>query len=337
MNQILSRLSQYLSLKIVAISFALVGLAMYATAVYWSFEPQEMDITAKAAADAKAQGEELVIGYHTTSAMIYLSQSLLEKPGGFLSNDIMPPSLFMDNMPAWEFGALQMIRDLSLAMRDSISRSQSQSVDNTALSSAQSLLNIDHTNWLMPSAEGSYKKAIAELYQYRSALASQGSPDAQFYARADNLRSWLGLIEKKLGSYSQRLSASIGQQRLDTRLAGDSAAKQSTHTPKQEIIKTSWFKIDDEFYEARGACWALLHMLKAAESDFSAVLKKKNAQISLQQIIRELEATQSPVMSPMIFNGSGFGILANHSLVMANYISRANAALIDLRDLLAKG
>jgi hypothetical protein len=39
----------------------------------------------------------------------------------------------------------------------------------------------------------------------------------------------------------------------------------------------------------------------------------------------------------MILNGSGFGLWANHSLVMANYISRANAALIDLRELLAQG
>jgi len=30
-------------------------------------------------------------------------------------------------------------------------------------------------------------------------------------------------------------------------------------------------------------------------------------------------------------------MLANHSLVMANYISRANAALIDLNELLSKG
>ena len=36
----------------------------------------------------------------------------------------------------------------------------------------------------------------------------------------------------------------------------------------------------------------------------------------------------------MILNGSGFGVIANHSLVMANYISRANAAIIDLRRLL---
>jgi hypothetical protein len=41
--------------------------------------------------------------------------------------------------------------------------------------------------------------------------------------------------------------------------------------------------------------------------------------------------------SPIILNGSGFGIFANHSLVMASYISRANAAVIDLRSLLAQG
>jgi hypothetical protein len=39
----------------------------------------------------------------------------------------------------------------------------------------------------------------------------------------------------------------------------------------------------------------------------------------------------------MILNGRGFGFMANHSLVMANYISRANAALLDLTELLAQG
>ena len=77
--------------------------------------------------------------------------------------------------------------------------------------------------------------------------------------------------------------------------------------------------------------------MKAIEIDFASVLEKKNALVSLQQIIRELEATQETVFSPMILNGSGFGLVANHSLVMASYISRANAAIIDLRELLADG
>jgi len=38
-----------------------------------------------------------------------------------------------------------------------------------------------------------------------------------------------------------------------------------------------------------------------------------------------------------ILNGSGFALFANHSLVMASYIARANAALIDLRNLLQQG
>ena len=71
--------------------------------------------------------------------------------------------------------------------------------------------------------------------------------------------------------------------------------------------------------------------------DYGNVLAKKNALASVQQIIRELEMTQQPIRTPMIVNGEGFGLLANHSLVMASYISRANAAIIDLRELLSKG
>jgi hypothetical protein len=102
-------------------------------------------------------------------------------------------------------------------------------------------------------------------------------------------------------------------------------------------VKTAWSEIDDVFYETRGAAWALIHFLKAIEQDFEPVLQKKNALISLRQIIRELEGTQDELWSPMIMNGSGFGLFANHSLVMASYISRANSALIDLRNLLEQG
>ncbi len=39
----------------------------------------------------------------------------------------------------------------------------------------------------------------------------------------------------------------------------------------------------------------------------------------------------------LILNGEGFALVANHSLVMASFISRANAAVIDLRMLLERG
>ena len=91
------------------------------------------------------------------------------------------------------------------------------------------------------------------------------------------------------------------------------------------------------FAVSRGDFDQIFERVKAAEIDFADVLAKKNATVSLRQIIRELEAAQAPVWSPIILNGSGFGLWANHSLVMASYISRANAALIDLRELLAQG
>ncbi|QOL25921.1 DUF2333 family protein [Thalassotalea sp. LPB0316] len=323
--------------KTIATVLGAILLINYFIGVYWSFEPNQIDIKQEAIADAQKEQVKLVVGYTTTTSLIRVAETLLNKPGGYLANDAMPPSVFLDNIPSWEFGVLEMVRDMSLVMRQEFSRSQSQSTENPYLQKAQPRFNIDHRSWAFPSAESEYGKAIKELYLYRKALADNRTPSAQFYARADNLRDWLKEVEKRLGSYSQRLSASVGRDQLNIDLAGDSVAQQSTYGEPSMQVKTSWWKIDDVFYEARGASWALLHFLKAIEVDFNDVLEKKNAKVSVQQIIRELEASQQPVWSPMILNGDGFGMLANHSLVMANYISRANAALIDLNTLLSQG
>jgi len=285
------------------------------------------------------QSEEakIIPGSVTTAALITVSNTLLDKPGGYLSNDVMPPSVFLDNMPNWEFGVLVQVRDMARAMRNDLSRSQSQSLEDRDLMVAEPQFNINSESWMFPSAEGSYRKGIEALEDYLGRLVDADATNAQLYTRADNLRNWLQIVEKRLGGLSQRLSASVGQLRINTDLAGDAEATHSTPTPEDMIVKTPWTKIDDNFFEARGAAWALLHFLKAVEIDFEAVLRKKNAIVSLRQIIRELESTQDPIWSPLILNGSGFGFVANHSLVMASYISRANAAIIDLRNLLMDG
>ncbi|TAA47090.1 DUF2333 family protein [Corallincola spongiicola] len=309
----------------------------YAIAVYWSVEPGSIDLSERVTIDAEAAAEKPVVGYTTTTALIAVSETMLDKSGGYLANDVMPPSVLMDNMPAWEFGVLEQIRDLALVMRRDFSRSQTQSQEDQDLTVAQPQFNTDHTRWAFPSAEGEYRKGIEALYRYRSRLADPADYSAQFYTRADNLQAWLQEVQKRLGSMSQQLSASVGRERLNIDLAGQPDAKSATAIPDYQQIKTSWWKIDDVFYESRGACWALLQFLHAAEVDFADVLAKKNATVSLKQIIRELEGTQETVWSPIILNGGGFGVVANHSLVMANYISRANAAVIDLNRLLSQG
>ena len=324
-----------LSSKVFSAVLAVLLLLLYITGWWVSREPALL--TQDVQHSQQRLADQAIVGYSTTTALIRVSETLLDKSGGYLANDIMPPFVLLDNMPAWELGVLEMSRDLALALRKDLSRSQSQSTENVYLKTAQPKFNIDHRSWAIPSAESEYRQAIEQLYLYRAELMDPQRPDSQFYARADNLRDWLKAVEKRLGSYSQRLSASVGQDRVNTDLAGDVAARQSTDTPIHKMVKTSWWKLDDEFYEARGASWALLHFLLAVETDFADVLERKNAMVSLRQIIRELEATQQTVWSPMVLNGSGFGLMANHSLVMANYISRANAALIDLSELLSQG
>lgn len=320
----------------------LMVLAGYALVIlglmfFWSTEPAPFKVQASAEARAKAAGQTLVPGYITVATVMQIGETLLEKRGGYLSNDIAPPGVLMDNMPEWEFGVLQQLRDFTLAMRNDFSRSQSQSEDDVDLREAQPLFAYSNDSWIFPSTESQYREGLTHLDAYLRRLADQDEYNAQFYVRADNLVEWIKLVEKQLGSMSQRLSASVGQVRINTDLANEEAAQQSTSAPSLMVMRTPWMQIDNVFYEARGTTWALLHLLKAIERDFRPVLQDKNAVISVKQIIRELEEAQAPIYSPMILNGGGYGFFANHSLVMANYISRANAALIDLRKLLERG
>jgi hypothetical protein len=304
---------------------------------WWDKEPEPFDVLANGQAYAESHQQRVVTGTMTVATAIHLGNTLLHKRGGYLANDILPPGVFMDNVPNWEFGVILQWRDLALALRNDFSRSQSQSIEDADLREAFNYVSYAHRSWLLPSSESQYDAAVEKLEGYLKRLADDDQSNAQFYARADNLAAYLGLVEKRLGSLSQRLSASVGQERLNTDLAGDPSAAQSTPTPDEGLVKTPWSKVDDVFYEARGTTWALMHILRAIEQDFDGVLRNKNALVSLRQIIRELEESQAPIYSPMILNGSQFGFFANHSLVMANYVSRANAAIIDLRKLLERG
>ena len=318
---------------------AIIGsytLLIVGLGVYWSIPPKPFDVVQNRASYLTS-ADQSVTGAATTAALLEVTRLLLEKNGGYISNDIAPPGSLMDNMPNWEYGVLIQSRDLARALREVLSRSQSQSQEDVDLTLAEPRINFQNSSWALPATESEYQDARRYLTSYLNRLPVQGEDGAQFYARADNLSYWLGMVEKRLGSLSQRLSASVGQKRINTDLAGDSAARQSTSPTTEVLVKTPWDEIDDVYYESRGAAFALIHFLKAAEVDFADVLEKKNAAVSLRQIIRELEATQQTVWSPVILNGSGFGIWANHSLVLASYLSRANAALIDLRELLAQG
>ena len=314
---------------------ALYLVVVLALMWWWSYEPQQFDVVKLAQQRATAHQQAPVTGSVVTSTLMGCGEILVDKRGGYLSNDVLPPGVLMDNVPNWEFGVLTATRDLAREMRNKFSRSQSQSEEDADLKEVDPLFSSPNDRWLLPSSEGQYRKAVADVDRYFVRIGKNDPNGAQFYARADNLADYLDLVSTRLGSLSQRLSASVGQLRLEGDAPVDPGV--ARNASGQQIVKTPWSKIDDVFYESRGYTWALLEQLKAVEVDFAPILQRKNAVVGLKQVIRELEESQKTVWSPLILNGSPFGFFANHSLVMANYVSRANAAMIDLKSLLDRG
>ena len=310
---------------------ALIVLLGLAIGWFWSREPETFWV------EETPPERAAVVGYSTVDTLIRTIDWMLSKPGGYLSNDVAPPGVWLDNMPNFEFGVLVQCRDLARVLRNDYSRSQSQSTEDRDLAIAEPALNFSSDSWIFPTTESKFREAIDALSSYRTRLIDDNRTDARFYSRADNLREWLSVVERRLGSLSQRLSASVSQPRVNIDLAGQPAAGESSPRGGDIAVRTPWLEIDDVFYEARGTAWALLHFMRAAQFDFDGVLRDKNAVVSLRQIIRELEGALDPVSSPIILNGKGYGLFANHSLVLASYLSRAHSAVIDLRELLAQG
>jgi hypothetical protein len=311
-------------------SAAVLLLIMFIVGFWVSREPDVFWVNRSADPDAH------VVGYSTTDTLIRVAETLLEKPGGYLTNDKTPPMIFLDNIPSWELGVVNQLRDLGRVMRDDYTRSQSQSKEDEDIAEGAPQFFYNNDSWIFPTTESVYREGIDSFTAYRARLIA-GDPDTQFYARADNLREWLSQVEKRLGSLTRRLGNSVAANRINDDLAGDSVAEAAGDQPDTVNVRTSWFQTDNIFFEARGTAWALVHFFRAAEFDFANVLEDKNAEVSVRQIIRELEASLDPLRSPIILNGGGYGLFANHSLVMANYLARANAAVINLRELLDQG
>ena len=317
--------------KTAAVAVGVLFLFLVLLGMYWSPMPKMFWV------NEYVDDQRSVVGFSTTDTLIRVGETLLDKPGGYISNDKFPPGLWLDNMPNWEKGVLTQVRDLSRALRNDFSRSQSQSKEDPDVVEAVEKFFSESNSWLFPPTERRYREGIAALYRYQDRITGTAQPEAQFYARADNLREWLAEVEKRLGSMSRRLGNSVATTVINEELAGDPSAEAAQQQPDTIDVRTPWLEIDDVFFEARGTAWALLHFFRAIEFDFSQVLADKNAEASVRQIIRELESSLDPMRWPVVLNGGGYGLTANHSLVMANYLARANAAVINLRELLDQG
>lgn len=321
-------------------------VVMIILGAWWGSEPEQFNVYDEAVKRTEqTHTSEMPVGYVFANTLAHIAETLLHKPGGYITNDVAPPGMFLDNISSWEFGALVMLRDASSALRNHFARDQSQSAEDPDLAMAEPYFYYERNSWALPSTEAEYEKGIQALHRYMTRLQNPGQGKrAYFYSRADNLWQYVEVVIKRLGGLSTRLSASGSGSELRS-IEYELPIDTSLTPTEQKIVDlktapiraTPWLEIDDVFYEARGAGWALLHILRAIEHDFRDILIDKRAMNTVDIIIHAMENALQPILSPMILNGGGYGLFANYSLTMANYIARANAAALDLRDIMNRG
>lgn len=324
---------------------SITGTIFIVLGIWWGSEPDTFNVQKSATQHLKKVNfNAMPIGFVYANTLARISEILMNKPGGYISNDISPPGILLDNISSWEYGALVILRDGATALRNHFSRDQSQSNEDKDLALAEPYFYYEPNSWALPSTESEYEKGMNALYRYmkRMELSDTKSQQrrAQFYSRSDNLWSYLEVVIKRLGGLSTRLTASTDRFAGAAGIGYDPDGDiEPTNTKEKTygVGKTPWLLIDDVFYEARGSCWALYHILQAIKVDFGDIILDKRAMNTLDNMIHSMENALSPVFSPMILNGNGFGMFANYSLAMANYIARANASALDLRDLMDKG
>lgn len=287
--------------------------------IWWSRTPAPFDVEQAVAEQRGAAAEAPAArGAVTVASLMTLVETLLEKPGGYLRNDVAPPGVWLDNMPAWELGVLDQARRLSAALP------AMEQADLPALADVQERLAGDSGDWLYPSTEQRLTRALEGLDGYLGALDEDG--EAAFGDRGQGLAAWLETVTRSLDRQGLRLSASVASRTALRDLDIDADALP---------IQTPWYRVDDVFFEARGQAWALIHLLEAVQRDQADVLAEADLTARWEALIAELELSQRRLWSPLVLNGSGFGLFANHSLVLANHMIRARDLSWSLAERLA--
>lgn len=195
--------------------------------------------------------------------------------------------------------------------------------DSAALVEAREALLGDDRDWFYPSTEQRLEQAVAAL----DAQLGELGADRDGFVPGQGLADWLEHSAARLDEIALRLAASVGSHEALTELAVETESLPP---------RTPWYRVDDIFFEARGSGWALAQLLEGVQRDQADVLDEAGVRGEWERLLAELEMTQRRLWSPVVLNGSGFGVFANHSLVMALHMTRARDLAASLAERLAE-
>jgi hypothetical protein len=243
-------------------------------------------------------------GVTFSTVLIEMGDEMLDP---WLSNDVIYPTVFLDNTPNFQLGELELIRYSIRVLRDKLSRMRTTDTINENCDQAYVYISNDPKRWMLPSAEGRFRRAFDEIDHYREDLIKG---KANFYPRADNLIELLDQINSLLGGVNTRLSHAPRDKRYVT--SEETAGDEFIEGEKKMEVRVPWYKIDDNFYYARGVAYGVRNVMIAVKYEFKEVIELKKSTELLDRIIELLNLCQFEPL--VVTNGKRGSIFANHSL-----------------------
>ena len=241
----------------------------------------------------------------------------------WLPNDLFWPTVFLDNMPNFQIGELEVARYNTRVLRDNLSRMRTTDKLDPDVDAAFTSLSNAPYKWWFPSAESKWKQAHAKLEAYHRNLESG---QANFYPRADNLVELLTQYASLMGGVNTRLINAPGD--IHKTLVLDETEKESSSQIHMVDIDIPWYKIDDNFYYAQGVAYALYESFKAIRTDFMEVLVDKNSLKLVDKILENLGRCDFEPL--LVTNGDPDSIFANHSLNLSGVFNDARQKIDSL-------
>ena len=266
------------------------------------------------------------------AAFVRTNQMLIQQMfENWLPNDMYWPTVFLDNMPSFQIGELEVVRYNIHVLRDNLSRMRTTDKIDARIEDAFTAISNDPHKWWFPSAESKWKDAYQDLDVYYQNLVSGKS---QFYPRGDNLIELLDDYASLMGGVNTRLVNA--PQRSGYVLPVDAGDKKNGKAASSLVpINISWRHIDDNFYYAQGVAYGLYESFKAIRIDFKQVLEEKSVMTLVNKIIENLERCYFEPW--VVFNGASNSIFANHSLNLSGVFNDARQKIDSLSTSLRQG
>ena len=247
----------------------------------------------------------------------------------WLPNDKFWPTIFLDNMPNFQLGELEVVRYNTRVLRDNLTRMRTTDKLDPYAEKAFTSFSNDPYKWWFPRAESKWKEGYKSLEMYYENLVSGKST---FYPRADNLVQLLDQYLSLMGGVNTKLVSAARESRADS--PNKKTDVIDTDEDKSDLV-VPWHEIDDNFYYAQGVAYSLHLSFIAIKKDFYSVLQDKNCLNMVDKIIEDLRRCNFEPL--IVFNGDPDSIFANHSLNLSGVFNDARQKISSLTVALKQG